>query len=51
MFLNRLRAARGWPPLAARPEGSLDQDLDRLADFVEAHLPLDKIEAIIAAGV
>jgi adenosylcobyric acid synthase len=51
MFLNRLRAARGWPPLAARPEGSLEQDLDQLADFVEAHLPLDKIEAIIAAGV
>jgi adenosylcobyric acid synthase len=51
MFLNRLRAARGWPPMAARPEGSLEQDLDRLADFVDAHLPLDKIEGIIAAGV
>jgi adenosylcobyric acid synthase len=51
MFLNRLRAARGWAPLTGGPEGTLEQDLDRLADFVETHLLLDKIEAIIAAGV
>jgi adenosylcobyric acid synthase len=51
MFLNRLRAARGWAPVSGGPERTLEQDLDRLADFVEVHLPLNKIETIIAGGV
>src|SRR5947199_10007900 len=49
--VNQLRAAHGWPPLLCGPEVSLDQDLDRLADFVEEHLRLDEVEAIIAAAV
>jgi len=51
MLLNRLRAARGWPPAAGAPDASLEQDLDRLADFVEAHLRVKDIDTIIAKGI
>lgn len=50
-FLNRLRAARGWAPLDPMPGSSLDQELDRLADFVGKHVDLSAIDAIIEQGV
>jgi adenosylcobyric acid synthase len=42
-FLDALRARRGWAPLRARPPWSLDREIDRLADAVEAHLDLDLV--------
>jgi adenosylcobyric acid synthase len=51
MFLNRLRAARGWPPLEAAAVPSLGQDLDHLADFVQAHIDLAGVDAIVEHGV
>lgn len=51
LFLNRLRTVRGWPPLESRPQTTLDQQLDRLADFVEQHVDLSAIDAIIDRGV
>lgn len=51
LFLNRLRTVRGWPPLESRPQATLDQQLDRLADFVEQHVDLSAIDAIIEQGV
>jgi adenosylcobyric acid synthase len=50
-FLNSLRARHGWAPVAPQPGGTLDDDLDRLADFVAAHLNLWMIEAIITKGI
>ncbi len=50
-FLNRLRDRRGWAPLAPQPHATLDDDLDRLADFVASHLNLWMIEAIISKGL
>jgi len=51
MVLNRLRAARGWPPIEARRDGALEEALDHLADFVAAHVDVGAIEAIIERGV
>ena len=50
-FLNRLRAARGWAPLYPQTGASLDQELDGLADFVEQHVDLPAIAAIVERGV
>ncbi len=50
-FLNGLRAVRGWSPLAGSTQGTLDDDLDRLADFVEGHLDLAAIELLIEKGI
>jgi cobyric acid synthase len=50
-FLNRLRDRRGWAPLAPQPHATLDDDLDRLADFVASHLNLWMVEAIISKGL
>ena len=50
-FLNRLRARKGWPPLASSPDNSLDAQLDQLADHVSAAIDLPAIEAIIHAGI
>jgi adenosylcobyric acid synthase len=43
-FLNRLRAAAGLPPRPPTPGGS---DIERLADHVEAHLDMARLDAII----
>jgi adenosylcobyric acid synthase len=51
LFLNRLRARRGWDPLEIQAERSLDQTLDDWADFVAQHVDLPAIEAIIEQGV
>lgn len=51
MFLNRLRAVRGWEPLREVHTGSLTGDLDGLADFVEAHLDMSAVEALIDRGM
>ena len=50
-FLNRLRAARGWPPLGLTDTVSLDMALDQLAHFVETHVDVDKIEAVVHRGL
>jgi adenosylcobyric acid synthase len=50
-FLNRLRAAKGWAPLSLHTVPSLDEDLDRLADFIEQHIDLPGIETIVDRGV
>ena len=50
-FLNRLRAARGWAPLSPRAGDSLDRELDELADFVEQHVDMEAIAAIVERGV
>ena len=41
-FLNRLRARRGWKPLAPRA-WSADREIDRLADAVEKHVEVDAL--------
>jgi len=51
MFLNRLREARGWSPLEVTTGSSLEQELDRLADFVQRYVDLPAIDAIIELGV
>jgi cobyric acid synthase CobQ len=51
MFLNRLRAARGWPPMQETEGRSLDDDLDRLAEYVAGHVDLKAIETIVEQGV
>ena len=51
MFLNRLRAARGWEPLYPQAGPSLNQELDCLADFVERYVDLATIDRIIHQGV
>ena len=43
-FLNRLRAAAGLP---ARPPTAAGSDFERLADHVEAHVDLDRLDALI----
>ena len=50
-FLNRLRAARGWSPLGLTDTVSLDMALDQLAHFVETHVDVDKIEAVVHRGL
>lgn len=51
VFLNRLRRDKGWTSLHHDPGTSLDQDLDHLADFVERHVDLSAIAAIVERGV
>ena len=51
VFLNTLRDKRGWVPLSTTHTGSLDDDLDCLADFVESHLDMTKVEAVVEEGV
>ncbi len=51
LFLNRLRAVRGWSPLESRPQATLDQQLDQLADFVAQHVDMTAIDAIIEQGM
>ena len=46
-FLNGLRAARGLAPRPASPPRA--DDLDRLADHVEAHLDMVALDAVIWA--
>jgi adenosylcobyric acid synthase len=51
MFLNRLRARRGWAPLDVQTAHPLDQAVDDVADFVARHVDLPAIEAIIERGM
>jgi len=46
-FLNTLRSARGWSALDSSQDASLDQRLDRLADFVATYLDMNRLDAII----
>ena len=50
IFLNRLRTRRGWGALEVQPDRSLDHELDELGDFVERHVDIRAIEAIIERG-
>ncbi|MGH7256151.1 MAG: cobyric acid synthase [Nitrospirales bacterium] len=50
-FLNQMRGSRGWHPLPIQTNRTLEDDLDRLADFVERHVEIKAIEAIIEQGV
>jgi len=50
-FLNWLRAPKGWAPIDPNPCPSLDQRLDRLADFVAKHVDLAAIISVIERGV
>lgn len=50
-FLNGLRERHGWDPLPVQPGLSLDERIDRLADFMAKHLDLAAIEAIIERGL
>ena len=43
-FLNRLRAAAGLP---ARPPAVYGSEIERLADHVEAHLDMARLDAIV----
>ena len=51
MWLNRLRARRGWPPLDTLTERTPDQALDDLADFVEQHVDMSAIQRVVEEGV
>jgi adenosylcobyric acid synthase len=51
VFLNGLREARGKPPLEPIESGSLDADLDRLADLVADHLDVPAVERVIERGL
>jgi adenosylcobyric acid synthase len=46
-FLNSIRERRGLPPLEPTAGPSLDDHLDQWADFVDRHLDVSRIEAII----
>ena len=50
-FLNGLRERRGWAPLPMQPGTSLDEGIDRLADFMAKHLDLAAIDAILERGL
>jgi len=50
-WLNRLRQPKGWTALPETHGPSLDERLDRLADFVEQHLDITMIERILEEGV
>ena len=45
-FLGRLRAAAGLPERAPGASGAGPSDIDRLADHVEAHLDMARLDAI-----
>jgi cobyric acid synthase CobQ len=51
VFLDGLRTAKGWTPLGTSAAGSLDDDLDALADFVAAHLDVEAVDEVIQRGV
>ncbi len=51
VFLNRLRARRGWAPREVQLGCSLDHALDELGNFVERHVDLRAIEGIVEKGV
>ena len=51
VFLNGLRQSRGWVPLSHSHTGSLDSDLDDLANFVEDHLDIEAVDAVIQRGM
>jgi adenosylcobyric acid synthase len=46
-FLNRLRAARGWPPLASEKGADPDAEIDKLAAHVRAALDMNRVMAIL----
>ena len=50
-WLNRLRQSKGWTALPETQRSSLDERLDRLANFVEQHLDMPMIERILEEGV
>ncbi|MDE3018873.1 MAG: cobyric acid synthase [Nitrospirota bacterium] len=50
-FLNGLREVRGWAPLPVQPGASLDEGIDRLADFMAKHVDLAALDAIVERGV
>jgi len=43
-FLNRLRAAAGLPARASAARGS---EIERLADHVETHLDMARLDAVV----
>ncbi len=47
-ILNSLRERRGWKPLSPSQHPSLDQRLDRWADFVESHIDLAGLIDVMA---
>lgn len=49
-LLNHLRAGKAWPARPCERRPSTEDRLDRLADFVQAHLDVDLIDAIIEQG-
>ncbi len=51
VFLNGLRERHGWAPLPVQPGRSLDEQIDRLADFTAKHLDLAAIDAILERGL
>lgn len=50
-WLNRLRAGKGWEPLSLTAVASLDERIDRLADFVRQHLSMSMLDRLIEEGV
>jgi cobyric acid synthase len=50
-WLNQLRQSKGWTALPVMQRPSLDERLDRLADFVEQHLDTAMIERVVQEGV
>jgi adenosylcobyric acid synthase len=51
VFLDRLHAGRGCPPLAGRAGPSLEDALDRWADHVGRHIEMAGVAAVVEAGV
>ena len=50
-FLDTLRADRGWPQVGRTSSFNLEDEYDRLADLVEAHLDWPAILNIVEEGV
>ncbi len=50
-WLNQLRQSKGWTALPVMQRPSLDERLDRLADFVEQHLDTAMIERVVQEGI
>ena len=50
-WVNRLRVSKGWIELPESKTFSLDDRLDRLADFVERHLDMCMIDRLLEEGV
>ncbi|MBM4132862.1 MAG: cobyric acid synthase [Nitrospira sp.] len=51
VFLNGLREVRGWAALPVQSGMALDEQIDRLADFMAKHLDLTAIEAMVERGL